>query len=115
MKFTNINPSIISWVVGFLSGRKQRMLADGISTEFIDINRGVPQGSVLGPVLFSVMVKGIKSLNSDRNLLEKFADDLTLSVPQEENIPKSSAEEIDNIKQWVIENEMTLNLNKTCQ
>ncbi len=45
----------------------------------------------------------IKPLNSDRNLLEKFAGDLTLSVPQEVNIPDLSVEEVENVKQWAIE------------
>ncbi len=82
LKSIGVNPYVINWVISFLSSRKQTVLADGISTEFLNINSGVPQGSVLGPVLFSVMVNDIKPLNSDRNLLEKFADDLTLSVPQ---------------------------------
>jgi hypothetical protein len=59
------------------------------------------------------MVNDIKPLNSDRNLLEKFADDLTLCVPQEVNIPDLSVEEVENLKQWAIENEMTLNFSKT--
>ena len=113
LKSIGINPYVINWVISFPSSRKQRVLADGISTEFLNINRGVPQGSVLGPVLFSVMVNDIKPLNSDRNLLEKFADDLTLSVPQEVNIPDLSVEEVENVKQWAIENEMTLNFSKT--
>ena len=49
------------------------------------------------------MINDIKPLNSDRNLLQKFAGDLTLSVPQEVNIPDLSVEEVENVKQWAIE------------
>ena len=43
------------------------------------INRGVPQGTILGP-LFSVMVNDIQAVDSDGSTLAKFADDLTISV-----------------------------------
>ena len=49
---TCINPCVINWILDFLSQRKQRVVVHGITTGFIDINRGVPQGTVLGPILF---------------------------------------------------------------
>ena len=49
---------------------------DGFVTEFVSINRGVPQGTV-GPVLFSFMVNGVRPLYPERNLLRRYADDLT--------------------------------------
>ena len=60
LKATDINPYVINWILDFLSQRKQRVVVDGITTEFIDINRGVPQGTVLGPILFSLMVNNIQ-------------------------------------------------------
>ena len=62
-------------------------MVDGITTEFIDINRGVPQGTVLGPILFSLMVNDIQLADPRRNLLVKFADDklLSLIVPNNNN------------------------------
>ena len=76
----NINPYVINWIVSFLSNRKQRVVVDGFVTEFASINRGVPQGTVLGPILFSVLVN-IRPVYRERNLLLKYADDLSLSVP----------------------------------
>lgn len=55
--------------------RKQRVVMDGIRTEFVDIKRGVPQGIVLGPFFFSLMVDNTKPLGPKDNLLIKFADD----------------------------------------
>ena len=52
-------------------------MVDGITTELVDINRGVPQGTVLGPILFSLMVNDIQLADSRRNLMVKFADDIT--------------------------------------
>ena len=81
LKATDINPFVINLILEFLSQRKQRVVVDGITTEFIDINRGVPQGTVLGPILFSLMVNDIQLADPSRNLMVKFADDITISIP----------------------------------
>ena len=81
LKATNINPYVINWILDFLSQRKQRVVVDGITSEFIDINRGMPQGTFLGPILFSLMVNDIQLADPRRNLLVKFADDITISIP----------------------------------
>ena len=54
LKSLDINPYITNWVINFLGNRKQRVVVDGMTTEFVSINRGVPQGSVLGPILFAL-------------------------------------------------------------
>ena len=55
------NPYIHSWIVNFLKGRQQRVVADGISTNYLSINRGIPQGTVFCPILFSIMINDINS------------------------------------------------------
>ena len=80
LKNLPLNPYIINWVVNFLDGRHQRVKVDGTRIDYVNINRGVPQGTVLGPVLFSVMIYDIKTVNA-QNELVKFADDSTLEVP----------------------------------
>ncbi len=105
------NPYIINWMIDFLKDRKQRVTVDGITTEFLKINRGVPQGTVLGPILFSIMVNDIKPVNPINELC-KFADDITVEAPgyDEED---TGAEEVENMKLWSNENRMVLNMNKT--
>ena len=76
-----INPYVTNWIISFLQGRKQRVVVDGFVTNYLNINRGVPQRTVLGPILFSIMVNDIKVIAPNQNLLVKFADDLTLSIP----------------------------------
>ena len=80
LKSLSINPYIVNWIINFLSNRQQRVVVDGIITNYVDINRGVPQGTVLGPVLFWIMVNDIKPIDKNNELL-KFADDMTLEVP----------------------------------
>ena len=55
-------------------------MVDGIITNCVDINRGVPQGTILGPVLCSIIVNDIKPVDKNNELL-KFADHMTLEVP----------------------------------
>ncbi len=86
-----INPYVVNWLISFLENRIQRVMVDGIATEYLHINRGVPQGTVLGPVLFSIMVDDIKTADPS-NALVKFADDLTLGVPGNESGDTSRSE-----------------------
>ena len=85
LKQTNLNPYIINWIISFLTNRKQRVVVDGFITEYANINRGVPQGTVIGPFLFSLMVEDIKPKQPETNKLIKFADDMTVSAPVRSN------------------------------
>ena len=81
LKSTNINPYIINWIISFLDNQKQRVVVDDAITAFVSINRGVPQGTVLGPTLFSLTVNDIAAVSPMNNLLVKYADVITISVP----------------------------------
>ena len=113
LKAIDINPYVINWILDFLSQRKQRVVVDGITTEFIDINRGVPQGTVLGPILFSLMVNDIQLADPRRNLLVTFADDITISIPVSKDSTDATINEVNSIRDWAASNRMTLNLSKT--
>ena len=113
LKTTDINPYVINWILDFLNQRKQRVVVDGITTEFVDINTGVPQGTVLGPILFSLMVNDIQLADPRRNLMVKFADDITISIPVSKGSTGATINEVNSMKHWAASNRMTLNISKT--
>ena len=59
-----VNLCVVNCIINFLGNRRQRVVVDGIVTEYLNINRGVPQGTVIGPILFSIMVDDIKTVDS---------------------------------------------------
>ena len=76
------------------------------------INRGVPQGTVLGPILFSIMINDIHPAVQASNLIVKFADDINLAIKVTDDSDTSHME-TSNIKTWAETNRMKLNLKKT--
>ena len=114
LKNVNINPYIISWLISFLDQRKQRVVVDGYRAKYVSINRGVPQSTILGPVLFSIFISDIKAVNTNKNLLVKFADDITVSLPIEANVGLDESEaEVLSFIEWSENHCMKVNLTKT--
>ena len=57
-----INPYIVNWMISLLGNRKQRAVVDGTVTNYLNINRVVPQGTVLSPILFQLWLTTSKQL-----------------------------------------------------
>ena len=76
LKSYGIGPQIISWISDFLSDRMQRTVINGFSSEWCPVTSGIPQGSVLGPILFVCYSNNLPD-NITTNA-EIFADDTKL-------------------------------------
>ena len=56
LKYYSLPVKVIDWIKCFLTNKKQRALVNGIASVWHDVISGVLQGSVLGPILFSVYI-----------------------------------------------------------
>ena len=101
----------------FLTNRKQRVVLNGKSSSWTNVKAGVPQGSILGPLLFLIYINDLADgLSSNTKL---FADDTSLfSVIHDSVITTSELNsDLARIKQWAFQWKMSFNpdLNKQAQ
>ena len=71
-----IRGDLLLWTENFLCSRKMRVVVDGVFSSETDVISGVPQGTVLGPILFLVMINDLP--DSVRSKVRLFADDCVL-------------------------------------
>ena len=76
IKYYGIIGSLIRWVAGFLSNRRQCVVLNGSKSSWQDVKSGVPQGSILRPLLFLIYVNDLPRSISSQVFL--FADDTKL-------------------------------------
>ena len=109
-----VGGNVLRWIRAWLSGRKQRVVLNGHASDWLPVLSGVPQGSVLGPLLFLVYINDIdKALNPDGTHIFKFADDTKVfRVVDNENDQKEFQQDIDGLFAWSQEWQMLFNADK---
>ena len=73
LKSYGVSGQLLEWLNNFLSNRKQRVMIDGHESNWLEVTSGVPQGSILGPLLFLVYINDLPS--SVTSKVDLFADD----------------------------------------
>ena len=72
-----INGKILQWIKSFLTNRQQQVRVEGVLSQKEWVKSGVPQGSVLGPLLFLIMMLDITK-DVKHSMLGSYADDTRL-------------------------------------
>ena len=73
-----IHGNILKWLTSFLTQRRQKVLVNGKSSGWCDVLSGIPQGSVLGPVLFIIFINDMP--DKITSMVHLFADDTKISL-----------------------------------
>jgi hypothetical protein len=101
LKGHGIRGKLLSWLVSYLQDRQQRVIINGAKSEWGSIKAGVPQGSVLGPLLFLIFINDITHVIRHCKI-RLFADDTCLYIEVDE--PDQAAAALNNdlteIQEW---------------
>lgn len=104
----------LSWFSSFLLGRRQRVFIGSNCSNYQPIDWGVPQGSVLGPVLFLLYINDLANLQI-HGKFTIFADDTTImwQAPDPVSLHEIILRDLQKVKVWCDSNLLTLNPTKT--
>ena len=120
LRHYGIKGSALSWFKSYLSNRYQYVEINGIKSNTQCLRTGVPQGSVLGPLLFIIYMNDIPNSSSMLKFI-LFADDtslldtinLSISPNDNDSLIQSLNTELSKIYDWLAVNKLSLNISKT--
>ena len=110
---------LVRWITSYLTNRKQRVVVEGVESGVTDVLSGMPQGSVLGPLLFLIYIDDVSKLQFYSQLRPKsiiilyYADDMLLYKRVDSFSDFIDVQEdIDHVDAWVTSNKLCLNFYK---
>lgn len=108
-----IGGKLYLWFENYLQSRKQRVVINSSASGWRDVKAGVPQGSILGPLLFLVYINDI--VFDIRSTIKLFADDTTLHIIVDNPViaSKTLNSDLDKIHKWSNQWLVTFNPQKT--
>jgi hypothetical protein len=113
LRHYGIRNTALNWFKSYLTNRSHYVTINNICSEFRTAGFGVPQGSILGPILFLLY---INDFNNCHNALSyQYADDTTI-ITSDNNIERlyeNTNSELEKIHNWLKANKLSLNLSKS--
>ena len=104
----------LEWFRNYLFNRKQFVSINGHDSQFKTISCGVPQGSLLGPLLFTLYINDLKNCSQIISFI-CFADDTNLYLSHKDSniLVRLMNEELSHFQSWIHANKLSLNIDKT--
>ena len=94
-----IRSNVLNWIVAFLGDRAQKVVVGGEESDTVPVTSGVPQGSVLGPILFLVYINDLPDKVTSQVRL--FADDTAMYLTMEgANNSSVLQQDLDRLSVW---------------
>lgn len=120
LKYYGINGTNLNLFSSYLNNRKQYTEIDHIKSNMLPITTGIPQGSILGPLLFIIYINDFAQASKMFNFII-YADDTTLSSTlntfndniQNDNLESLINDELLKINEWLKINKLSLNIAKS--
>lgn len=111
----NFSRASCSLIDSYLSNRKQFVYVNDNTSSLLPISQGVPQGSILGPLLFLIYINDLPTVISNKTIL--YVDDTNIvnRSPSFSDLFNQSNSSICNINKWFLANELSSNPTKTQQ
>ena len=114
LSFYGIQGVTLSWFENYLSNRKQYVTYNGIKSKTEKVNCGVPQGSILGPLLFLIYINDLSTV-SEACMSILFADDTNMFFTGNnlQTVAKEINEDLIKVQEWLYCNKLSVNVLKT--
>ena len=109
-----ITKNELKWFKDYLTGRMQRVCVDSTFSDWTTITRGVPQGSILGPLLFLIYVNDLPDV-ATQCTVNLYADDTTLYYSDKDplKVQRALNVDLDQTARWIKANGLRMNIAKT--
>ena len=111
-----IKGQILRWIKEFLKNRQMRVCLQGHSSEWMRVTSGVPQGSVIGPVLFVIYINSLPDVTHDSQVF-LFADDTKIFkqiISPEAESQQQLQSDLQRMHRWTQDSLLRFNADKCC-
>jgi len=108
-----INDKLLNVIVNFLDHRSQRVVLPNGLSSFLDVTSGVPQGSVLGPLLFLLYINDVCDIFNSNTKIKLYADDIKIYLEIDNNSALAELQhDIETLTLWSEIWQLTLSVDK---